>query len=61
MLTRKHNIIVINSSSRSKAEDFLALLRKVLGTLPVTSLSPESAPDEIMTDWLIEKKSGRQI
>jgi recombination associated protein RdgC len=53
-----HNLIVINSSSRNKAEDFLALLRKVLGTLPVTSLSPESAPDEVMTDWLIEKSLG---
>jgi len=53
-----HNIIVINTSSRSKAEDFLALLRKVLGTLPVTSLSPDTAPDEIMTDWLVEKNLG---
>ena len=49
------NIIVVNTSSRGKAEDFLALLRKVLGTLPVTSLSPERAPDEIMTDWLTEQ------
>lgn len=52
------NIIVINSSSRSKAEDLLALLRKSLGTLPVTSPSPELAPDEIMTDWLTEKAIG---
>lgn len=49
------NIIVINTSSRTKAEDFLALLRKSLGTLPVTSPSPERAPDEVMTDWLVEK------
>lgn len=49
------NIIVVNSSSRAKAEDFLALLRKVLGTLPVTSFNPQQAPDEVMTDWLIEK------
>ncbi|GAA5131746.1 recombination-associated protein RdgC [Thalassotalea piscium] len=51
----EENIIVVNTSSRGKAEDFLALLRKVLGTLPVTSLSPERAPDEIMTDWLTEQ------
>ena len=56
-----HNTIVINTSSRSKAEDFLALLRKVLGTLPVTSLSPETAPDEIMTDWLVEKNLGNNF
>jgi recombination associated protein RdgC len=49
------NIIVINASSRGKAEDFLALLRKSLGTLPVTSFSPEIAPDETMTEWLTGK------
>jgi len=56
-----NNIIVINTSSQGKAEDFLALLRKVLGTLPVTSLSPEIAPDETMTDWLIEKNIGNKF
>jgi recombination associated protein RdgC len=49
------NIIVINSSSRGKAEDFLALLRKCLGTLPVITPSPDRAPDEIMTEWLTDK------
>ncbi|GLX82413.1 recombination-associated protein RdgC [Thalassotalea eurytherma] len=53
-----HNLVVINSSSRAKAEDLLALLRKCLGSLPVTSLSPEKAPDEIMTDWLTEQNLG---
>ncbi len=57
----EHNIIVINSSSRGKAEDLLALLRKALGTLPVTSVSPEKAPDEIMTDWLTDTKIGDQF
>jgi len=60
-ISPKDNLIVINTSSRGKAEDFLALLRKVLGTLPVTSLSPEKAPDEVMTDWLIEKNLGAQF
>lgn len=57
-INAEHNIIVINTSSRAKAEDFLALLRKVLGTLPVTSVSPEKAPDELMTDWVTEKSIG---
>ena len=56
-----HNLIVINSSSRGKAEDFLALLRKVLGTLPVTSFSPEQAPDETMTDWITEQSLSEQF
>lgn len=57
----EHNIIVINTSSRGKAEDFLALLRKVLGTLPVTSVSPEKAPDELMTDWVTENSIGENF
>ncbi|WP_206483533.1 recombination-associated protein RdgC [Thalassotalea sp. G2M2-11] len=60
-INAKENLIVINTSSRSKAEDFLALLRKVLGTLPVTSVSPEKAPDEIMTDWLTETTLGESF
>lgn len=46
------NLVVINASSRGKAEDILSLLRKALGTLPVTSFTPDVAPDETMTDWL---------
>ncbi|REL36414.1 recombination-associated protein RdgC [Thalassotalea euphylliae] len=57
----QHNIIVVNSSSRGKAEDFLALLRKVLGTLPVTSFSPDQAPDEVMTDWITERSLGENF
>jgi len=54
-ISPEHNIIVINASSHGKAEDFLALLRKSLGSLPVTSFSPEIAVDETMTDWLTGK------
>ena len=53
-----NNIIVINASSRGKAEDLLALLRKVLGTLPVTSFDPDVCVDETMTDWLNESSLG---
>lgn len=42
-INAKENIIVINSASRGKAEDLLALLRKSLGTLPVTSVSCEKS------------------
>jgi recombination associated protein RdgC len=56
----ENNIIVVNSSSRGKAEDLLALLRKALGTLPVTSFDPDVTADETMTDWLNEKSlSGK--
>jgi len=53
-----NNIIVINASARGKAEDLLALLRKVLGTLPVTSFDPDICVDETMTGWLSEQNLG---
>ena len=63
-INAKDNLIVIDASSRGKAEDILALLRKALGTLPVTSFTPDKAPDkapdEVMTDWLIENMNGYQ-
>jgi recombination associated protein RdgC len=49
-----NNLIVINTSSRGKAEDFLALLRKCLGTLPVTSVLPDDPTETTMTNWLLE-------
>jgi recombination associated protein RdgC len=51
-INTKENIIVVNTSSRGKAEDVLALLRKTLGTLPVTSVSPDESPDVAMTEWV---------
>jgi recombination associated protein RdgC len=57
----EQNIIVVNSASRGKAEDLLALLRKVIGTLPVTSVSPETAPDELMTSWLNDSDIGNKF
>jgi len=57
-ISPKDNIIVINASSRGKAEDLLALLRKSLGTLPVTSFDPDITVDETMTNWLNEKNLG---
>lgn len=60
-ISPKDNIIVINASARGKAEDLLALLRKVLGTLPVTSLEPDVQADETMTDWLVKKDLGTKF
>jgi recombination associated protein RdgC len=51
-INAEQNTIVVNSSSRGKAEDLLALLRKTLGTLPVTNITPDTDPDEVMTDWV---------
>ena len=53
-----NNSIVINSSSRGKAEDVLALLRKSLGTLPVTTVDTMTAVDDtadVFRKFLLEK------
>ena len=57
----ENNIIVVNSSSRGKADDLLALLRKALGTLPVTSFDPDVTVDETMTDWLTNGSIGNKF
>ena len=57
----ENNTIVINTPSRGKAENLLALLRKTIGTLPVISISPEGVPDEVMTEWLSIDSDDRFI
>ena len=51
-INAENNTIVINTSSRSKAEDFLSLLRSALGGLPVTSVTLNKDASETMTGWL---------
>ena len=50
----ENNIIAINASSRNRAEELLALLRKTLGSLPVSSLLPDINAEDTMTAWLTE-------
>jgi recombination associated protein RdgC len=44
--------LVIDTPSTSKAEEFLSLLRKSLGTLPVIPIKPTVNPVETMTRWV---------
>ena len=46
--------IVIDVSSQSRAEEFLALLRKSIGSLAVVPLAVNQAPAAVMTRWLSE-------
>ena len=48
--------IVIDVSSRSRAEELLALLRKSIGSLAVVPLAVNQAPAAVMTRWLIERR-----
>ena len=50
-------LIGVNTSSRSRAEDVLDLLRETLGSLKVTPLSSQTLPMRAMTAWLIDPAS----
>ena len=52
----KNGWLILNSSSAPRAEEFTKLLRKTLGSLPVTLPESETSPAVAMTEWL---KSGR--
>ncbi|MCE9678100.1 recombination-associated protein RdgC [Shewanella sp. AS1] len=45
-------MILVDSSSATKAEELLALLRKALGTLPVIPLSFKTPIEAQLTEWL---------
>lgn len=51
-----NNMIVIDTSSASRAEDVTCLLRKAIGTLPIRSWFPDCDPRYVLTDWLKKKK-----
>jgi len=51
-ISPKSNLLVVNSSSAKKAEEFLHYLRKALGTLPVVSPILRDVPSMVMTQWV---------
>jgi len=48
----RDNMLVINASSRKKAEELLVYLRRSLGTLPVIPPALTHSPASIMTRWI---------
>jgi recombination associated protein RdgC len=56
----KEGLIIIDTSSDTKAELFLAMLRKALGSLPVVPFANRSiSPD--LTDWLANDNANEQF
>ncbi len=48
----KEGLLVVDSASVAKAEEFTALLRKTLGSLPVVSPTTNETPYAVLTEWL---------
>ncbi len=48
----KEGLLVVDCASTKKAEEFTALLRKTLGSLPVVVPTTNESPHVIMTEWL---------
>ncbi|MEI6859359.1 MAG: recombination-associated protein RdgC [Shewanella sp.] len=45
-------MILVDSSSAAKSEEFLALLRKAMGSLPIIPLSFKASIESQLTDWV---------
>lgn len=52
----KTKLIYVDAASSKLAEDAIALLRKSLGSLPVIPLNFNTAPCEVMTEWIADKE-----
>jgi recombination associated protein RdgC len=48
--------LVIDTSSRKAAEEFVSELRDALESFPVTPMAPEESPRVLMTDWVVSGK-----
>lgn len=53
-ISPNENLVVVDASSDGKAEAFLAMLRKAIGSLPVVPLARRSLQSEL-THWLSER------
>jgi recombination associated protein RdgC len=45
-------LLILNISSKNKADDFMALLRKAIGSLPVEPIRKEGTIEVLLTHWL---------
>lgn len=52
LLLPEQQLVLVDASSVAKAEEFLALLRKAVGSLPVIPLSFATPIEQQMTQWL---------
>lgn len=60
MIDPEQQQLIIDCSSRSKAEDFISFLRKATGSLPVAGVETMN-PSLLMTKWLKTQKSPKHF
>jgi len=53
----KDNLLLIDASSSSKAEQFMSHLRDTIGSLPVIPPVSKQVPSDVMTHWLAEQNA----
>lgn len=53
-IATQERLIVVNSSSASRAEDMLSALREALGSLRAIPITAKNVPVQVMTHWLRE-------
>jgi len=48
----QNQLLIVNTSAASRAEDLLSELREALGTLKAVPLTPLNSPRDVLTSWL---------
>lgn len=51
-LSPKDGLLIVNSSSANKAEEFVHCIRESLGSFPVIPPVSKNAPADVLTNWL---------
>ncbi|MGJ8682130.1 recombination-associated protein RdgC [Paraglaciecola sp.] len=59
-ISTKDNLVAVDSSADGKAEAFLAMLRKAIGSLPVVPIARQSVQNEL-TSWLKDDSAPNDI
>ncbi|MEX0619144.1 MAG: recombination-associated protein RdgC [Pseudohongiellaceae bacterium] len=57
-LAPKDGLLVINTTSAKKAEEFLTCLRDSIDSLPVEIPTANHAPSDVMTRWVKQRKAS---
>jgi len=50
----KEKWLIIDTSSQSQADQWVELLQKTMGTLPLNNLQVKSSPASVLTDWVLD-------